>query len=192
MLYITNFADQSVILPVMVLIALGLVWAGWPRAAVAWAVVVPATLGAVLLGKLLVAGCGSPFPYEWNLRSPSGHAASAGIVFGGMTALLFPARYRVCLGLAFGLAAATVIGLSRLALRVHTISDVITGGAIGIAGAMLLARLAGPRPQRLKHIPAIASSFVLVVILFHGAHLHAEAWISRRGTANWPFTLCSR
>lgn len=197
MQYLTDFADLAVVLPFAVAIGVSLLWAGWRRGALAWATVVPATLASVLIGKMLVAGCGAYLPLHASLyhglKSPSGHTASAAVVYGGLLSLLLPEPRRglrrpfVAVLLA-GLFA-TIVGGTRLALHVHTRTDVVAGAALGIAGAMVLARLAGPRPEKLKLGRPLAFA-LLIVLLLHGSHLRAESQIDRISHILWPFTLC--
>ena len=71
----------------IVLVALVLLLAGWWRGALAWFTAVPATLGAVLLAKLSTMACQGMMP-PIGLLSPSGHAASAAVVYGGLLALV--------------------------------------------------------------------------------------------------------
>ena len=186
----TNFADQGVILPMTVLIGLALWLAGWHRAAIAWACVVPLTLGAVLIGKMTVVACGFALPHGLRLQSPSGHTASAAVVYGGLFSLAAPVRRRRVLVLWCALAAAAMFGASRLYLQLHTLSDVMVGGTIGVAGAAVLARFAGKRPARLRHPGLIAASLVICLFLIHGTQVRAEQWVSSQGPQLWPFTMC--
>lgn len=191
MQFLTDFADEAVILPLTLAVGLALALGGWRRGAAAWLVVIAATLVAVVLGKVVVHACG-PLTLL-NLRSPSGHTASAAAVYGGLLALLAPRGWRVWLLAAAGAAAvAALIGGSRLALGVHTESDVLVGAAVGVAGAVTLAHLAGERPKgRDLSFRALAvAAAVAIVILFHGTHLHAEDGIARLSHMIWPLTLC--
>jgi membrane-associated phospholipid phosphatase len=195
--FVTDFADQAVVLPVAGAVLLGLLAIGWWRAALAWAVVVPATLGAVLLAKMTVFACGTPLR-DMGLASPSGHAAAAAMVYGGLVALVLGDWARTRTGLAFAGAAASalVVGYTRLALGVHTLADVLAGGLIGLLGALALVALAGPRPARpraLVGVGAATASAVLlaVLVLFHGQRLHAEMHIGAAAAHTWPFSLCA-
>ena len=118
------------------------------------------------------------------------HTAAAAVAYGGLLALSAPRGWRtpVLAGVA-ALAVAVLIGGSRLALGVHTRSDVLAGALIGIAGAVALARLAGDRPPGLRRVLPWAAAFAMVII-FHGAHLHAEDGIARMSQTIWPLTLC--
>lgn len=194
MLFLTDFADLAVVLPLAVAVAIALAAAGWRRGAAAWALVVPATLLAVLLAKLVVAACGTWLPFH-GLHSPSGHTASAAAVYGGLLALLLPeSRPGLRRALAVLLLAgifAVLFGDTRLALHVHTRSDVLAGAALGMAGALALAKLAGPRPAGLRVAIPLAAA-VAVVLVFHGHHIRAEEQIDRVSRLIWPLTLCRR
>jgi membrane-associated phospholipid phosphatase len=194
MTFLTDFADLGVVAPLAVAVALALALAGWTRGAIAWALVVPATLGAMLVAKLFLAACGSFFPLP-GLHSPSGHTASAAAVYGGLLAMLLArprpggqGRTLIALLLAGGFAALT--GASRLALHLHSRSDVLAGALIGVGGAVALVWLAGPRPARLRLAVPVAAALAAVV-LFHGAHLHAEEHIDRFARLIFPFSLCA-
>jgi membrane-associated phospholipid phosphatase len=187
--FITDFADQAVILALAAAATLGLALAGWRRGALAWALVVGATLGLILGAKLLTYACGGHLPPAWHLRSPSGHTGSAGVVAGGLVGLLTAARHRVALGLAAALAASLLIGATRLALGVHTGADVLAGAASALLGTASLLRLAGPRPARLRHLPAILALLLLTAFVQHGARLDAEARIRAQAGL---FAFCTR
>lgn len=171
MRYLTDFADQAVILPVVIAVAAALWWQGWRRGAFIWLGVVGATFAAILSAKLVFLGC-SPVFSPLNLYSPSGHVAAATVVGGGL-AVIFTGRLRSVMPAA--LFAALVIGVSRLVLRMHTVPEVLVGGIIGMAGAAVLMHFTGP-PPRLKVKPLVAVVLV-VAALFHGMRLPAEAAI---------------
>lgn len=117
----------------------------WPRVGQAALFFVTAMLGAGLLNLALKAGFGRCRPemlFEenaWGFRwfeseakywaFPSGHTASA---MGAMTVLmlLFPR------GSPLFLLQAVLVGISRVALREHYVSDVIAGGIVGAAAAL--------------------------------------------------------
>lgn len=190
MLYLTDFGDQAVVQPLALLVALSLLVAGWPRGAAAWMLVVYLVMAVILAGKMAAHACGGIVLPEAELRSPSGHTAMAAVAYGSLCGLLTPRDWHP--RLLAGAAAAVVallIGASRIALRAHTTADVIAGIVVGVAGAILLVGLAGPRPQRVHRAPALMAA-LLVVLVFHGAHLHAEDTIHHYAFLLWPLTLC--
>jgi membrane-associated phospholipid phosphatase len=173
MLFLTDFADQAVVLPIVAAVAVVLAAQGWWRGAFAWLTVVGITLGVILTLKLGFHACGPVF-VPWELRSPSGHTAAASVVAGGLVALLAGRRAAV---VCVALLAAVVIGLSRLELGAHSPPEVVIGALTGVAGAALLSRLAGTPPTR-RPVSLLAVAFV-VAMLLHGMRLPAEAAILR-------------
>ena len=176
---LTDFADLAVLLPVWALAGLGLAVMGWRRAALAWGCVVPSVLGGMLLAKLAVTALAGPLTVLLHLRSPSGHTAAAAMVYGGLAGLLLCRTRRQALLIAGGVA--FVIGLSRLALGVHSLMDVLVAAPAGVLGVDVLLRLAGPAPARLRFRPAVLGTLLIAVLALHGTHLHAEYQIRRWG-----------
>lgn len=168
--FLTDFADEAVVLPLALAVGLALLVLGWRRGAAAWMLAVGGTLGLVLVLKLAGWACGPPL-----LRTPSGHAAAAAVVCGGL-ALVVVRRDRPHRALFIAALAAAVVGASRLLLGAHSLPEVLLGGAVGVAGASLLARLAGPPPHGLR-ARWVAAVVVAVLVLFHGTRLPAEAQI---------------
>lgn len=171
MQYLTDFADQAVVLPVVIAIAIALAAQGWRRGALAWLATVAGTFTVMLLLKLVFLAC---WPVFWpmDIHSPSGHVAAATVVAGGLALLLLRRRLGI---LPVAALAGAVIGLSRLVLHVHSPPEVVLGAAVGLAGTAALVRLAGPVP-RLQAKPLLAG-VVLTAFVFHGLHMPAEAEI---------------
>jgi membrane-associated phospholipid phosphatase len=169
--YLTDFADQAVLLPLVLAVAIVLAAQGWRRGALVWLIVVAATFAATVMFKLMFLAC-SPLFGPMDVHSPSGHVAAAAVVSGGLAAMLSRQRASI---LPAALVAAAVIGASRLVLGMHSFPEVVVGALIGLAGAAALLRFAGP-PPRLRIAPLIAV-IAVVAGLFHGLHLPAEAAI---------------
>jgi membrane-associated phospholipid phosphatase len=185
MQFLTDFADQAVLVPLALVIGASLALGGAGRAALAWAATMGATLLLVLLLKLAFAACG-PLPVADGLANPSGHTAAAAAVYGGLAALVLP--FGRATAILAALAAAALIGTSRVALGMHTVADMLAGLAIGTAGAAAFAHLAARLPPpRIR--PLALAACAGVALLLHGAHLQAEARI-RDAAAFWPFNAC--
>jgi membrane-associated phospholipid phosphatase len=191
MQFLTDFGDQAMILPLAVIIAFAWAASGWRRGTIAWCLVVPGTLGVVLVAKLAVFACAGMLP-AWDLNSPSGHTASAAVVYGGVVVLLAPRRWQRVSVWCAPIVIAVVIGITRVGLRQHTIADTIAGGLIGVAGAWLLVRVAGPRPRLSPHAFAVLGAALATAIMFHGTRLNAEYRILEVSRIVWPLTLCRR
>jgi hypothetical protein len=183
-MFLTNFADEAVMLPLAVAVGCTLAALGWRRGAVAWSVAIFGTFAVMTVLKMVSIACGPPL-----FRSPSGHTAAAAVVCGGMAVLLGRGRRQVSVLLAAA-GAAVMIGLSRLLLHLHTEPEILVGAVIGIAGALCLRRMAGspPRAVRMRWVGAVA---LVVILLFHGLHLNAEPRIHRMafGVA-WALQVC--
>jgi membrane-associated phospholipid phosphatase len=169
--FLTDFADEAVVLPLALAVGVALLALGWRRGAAAWAFAVAATLAVMLVFKLACWACGPPL-----LRTPSGHAAAAAVISGGLALILGRSDHPRRRALLTATLAAVVIGTSRLLLGAHSLPETLAGGAVGIAGAWLLARLAGPRPQALR-ARWVAAVVVVVLLLLHGSRLPAETQI---------------
>ena len=185
MKFLTDFADQAVVLPLVLAVALVLVCQGWRRGAGAWLVSIGATFSVMLALKLIFLGC-TPVFGAVDLHSPSGHAAAATVLCGGLGAI-YRGRHKVVLACA--ILAGIVIGLTRIGLHEHSGPEVLLGGAIGLAGAMGMVRLAGA-PAVLRLRPMVLTA-TFVMALFHGRHLNAEIAIHEAATnVDWLPAYC--
>ena len=148
-------------------------------------------LGLMLVLKLAMFACGASFG-DWATPSPSGHTATAAVVYGGLVALAVRRRMAgIWVALAAAVMAAGVVGLTRVELGVHSLGDVAVGAAVGVAGAVALRWAAGVRPGLVAG-PRLAGVVVLAVVVFHGQRLQAEVAIRGWALEVWPLTLCTR
>jgi membrane-associated phospholipid phosphatase len=182
MRFLTDFADQAVVLPLIAVVALMLAVLGWRRGAVAWLAAVGVCFGAVLAMKLVFFTCG-PALHMATLRSPSGHAAAAAIIAGGFAVALGRQSREVGAIAALG---AVAIGATRVALGWHSMAEVAVGGTLGVLGALGFAWLAGPPP--VLRLRWLCVSVVAVALLLHGQHLNAE---SRIRAASFSLLFCA-
>ena len=181
MLFLTDFADPGLILHLAGLVALSLAAVGRRRQAFAWSLAVGGTLAAMLVLKVSSFALSVPTAGV-GLGNPSGHTAAGVIVYAGLLTLLaerFAPRLPVALlsGVAFG----ALFGLTRLEVGGHTLPEVLVGGAVGLAGVLALARLAGPRRPDAPGSghAVVAVTALLAVLAFHGNRLHADAELGR-------------
>jgi len=178
--FVTNFADQAVLLPATIAVAIGFGVSGWRRGALAWTGVIACTWVVIFLLKLACLAC-APLAVE-GLRSPSGHTAGAATAIGGFLGLIVRRQggdWRWTIPISAGLA--VIIGLSRLVLHAHTGIDVAVAGVIGVVGASALVVLTGRPPAGLRLSPVISTLAVLILLL-HGSQMPAEAAIRRFST----------
>ncbi len=175
MTFLTDFADQAVMVPLMLAVAIALLVQGWRRGAAAWVLVVCATFGVTLGLKVLFIPCSDALAMP-TLHTPSGHVAAATVVVGGLAVLLLGRG----VGVLVALATAALIGTTRLVLGEHTGLEVVVGAIVGLAGVAALIRVAGVRPATVN-VHRVVLIAVLVAVVFHGLHMPAEAHI--RGAA---------
>lgn len=191
--FITDFADQAVLLPVAVVLVAVLFLTGWRRGALVWGLAIVGVLGCMLVLKIVFLSCGQLLVGR-ELHSPSGHTASAAVIYGGLLAVVarrnsVRARWWWAL---LPLAVALAVGASRLAVGAHTWLEVITGGAVGVVGAAFAGSIAGQTPRNLRLRPLLAGIGALGLLL-HGYHLPAEAAIQNRFSNHfWLLAACER
>lgn len=177
---ITDFGDSAVMLPAAATIALWLAAGGAWRAMIVW-------LGSFGLGAASVIGTKIAF-LGWGIGSAwlnftgiSGHTMLATSVTLTAIHLLsrgLAQRHRLAL-MAIGLTGALAVGISRLALDAHSISEVCSGLVIGglVAGGFVLAsrRLAAP-----DLAPGLMiASLAIVCVAMHGQQAGAQGFIER-------------
>lgn len=180
--FLTDFADQAVILPLVGMVGVMLAVLGWWRGALAWALSVGGVLGLLGLLKIVFLACGSQLA-GLGIHSPSGHTAAAAVAYGGILLLFGRDRLpRPVLALVPP-AIAVLFGVSRVVLHAHVPAEVWLGGIVGVAGAAILLPLAGPQPTLRRWPVAVAA--ILVVTALHGLRLQAEQMIHAIALLSW-------
>ena len=66
MKFLTDFADQAVVLPLTATVAIMLLLLGWWRGAIGWALAVPGTVVIVLSLKIIFYACHAVLP-DWGV-----------------------------------------------------------------------------------------------------------------------------
>ena len=185
---LTDFADQALVLPVVLLVGCGFALVGWSRGAVVWFLGTALTFAMVAALKVVFVACGE----HWTggaLLTPSGHTAAAACVYGVLAVLVGRSRLETWRPyLIAPLIAALLIGATRLVLREHTLAEVAFGGAIGVAGAYVMIAVAG-RPPLFPLVPfGLAAAIVFLVL--HGDHLSIERRLRLAYGDIWPPAAC--
>ncbi len=176
----TDFADGAVMFPLGVAIAVALVILRQRRAALAWSIAIGCVWATMLVFKLagyMIEGLLPASPLSMiDLVTPSGHVASATVVYGGLIGLLL---WRPDTLVVRTLLATTVIavgmGVTRVMMGAHSIAEVLTGAAVGIVGVYWMTA-AGVQVERRARLPlVIVAAFVM--INRYGNHLGWEQTI---------------
>jgi membrane-associated phospholipid phosphatase len=182
MKFLTEFGDQAVVLPLTAVVAIMLLLLGWWRGAVGWCLAVSSTFATVLSLKIVFYACHAELPHL-GIRLLGVRGVSETIRHVGRHLLLI---------LLAALLLALVFGFSRVDLGVHTVPDVLVGGAVGIFGAIFLVLMAGAAPSGFRRWP-LAAVVLIVATFLHGRELHAEETIQRMAiTYWWPFIASCR
>ncbi len=170
--FISDFADQAIVLPTVTLIGVWLLLAENRRTVLVWVASCAVVLGGMFLLKLVLP-CATG---AYGLRSPSGHTASAILMSGAVLLLVArPDRGRRSWIVATALAIGVLVAVTRLTLGAHTLPEVIVGAVVGTAGVLVFstAELTPPRVPSLYMV----AGFAVVTLLLHGTRLPAERWI---------------
>jgi len=190
LIFITNLADAGTVLPAACAIPLVLLACGRRRSALAWLISAGISFATILGLKLSFWGCASPSLLA-QVRSPSGHTASAAVVYGGLAPLL-GGDTPVSLG--WSLVVATVVGVSRVQLGMHSVAEVLVGGTIGIMGVallkMLIGRAVAPAPASPKLLMLLPLSVIALAAAQQGAHWPVERLIALVARYYWPMHAC--
>ena len=199
LVYVTNFGDPYLTVPLAGAVVVWLASTRSWRALITWIACFSASAALVTASHFAYAAWGLEIP-SLNLTAVSGHTMLASAVYPTTFALCASqARTRTAmLAYLFGLIIALVIGLSRLLMGVHTPAEVVSGWLLGtlVAGltcgsALALRTRAGVisigRGARHDSTPFAAMALALIVIC-HGKILPVSAWIdvnAPRLTQQW-------
>jgi membrane-associated phospholipid phosphatase len=176
--FYTDFADGAIMFPLGVAVPLVLGIFGQRRTALAWTAVIGSVWAVMLVLKLSGYTIATMFPVsafsEIFLVTPSGHAASAAAIYGGLVGIMLshPGTLLRRTVLA-AIAVALVIGATRILLGVHSVSEVIVGAAVGVAGAAGVALAARDTVERRARLPVLAA-ITVIIVTFHGDHTSWE------------------
>ncbi|GBR08179.1 phosphatase PAP2 family protein [Acetobacter oeni] len=185
----TDFADQSILLPIEIVVFLSLSLSGRKRDAAAWGLAMLSGCVAIVCLKLWFERCGIPHHHRF-LYSPSGHSMGGTMVYGGLLALFCR---RTALFLAGTVALAVAFSASRVLLGAHTMPEVITGATVGFCVACALRFALGPRQTigLRTHTTLITLALVCAIGFgLHGYRLGCEVWIQEAARRMLGSVLC--
>ncbi len=187
--FLTDFADQAVVLPLILCVAAVLWLSGWRRGTAVWLVGTVATLSVMVILKLTFRACGAEV-FDGTIESPSGHTAVAGAVYGSIFAFMSSRLGgRDVSRLVVVLATVVVVGISRVLLKAHNVPEVCVGGAIGFIAAQAMLHLAGDPPDD-RSVTLSCWPLLALPLLLHGIHLQAESELDGLAASTWLFSLC--
>ncbi|MFT3719918.1 phosphatase PAP2 family protein [Pseudorhodoferax sp.] len=135
---VTHLGNSSMLLPAALVLALWLAGARQRQLALAWSLSFGAAVLLVLASKLAFLG--------WGVRSAwldftgiSGHSmvSTAVFTFGAWLWAADRGRRARLLAIAVGLCVGALVGVSRVVLHAHSVSEVVAGFVLGAAAACL-------------------------------------------------------
>ncbi|GGF28330.1 phosphoesterase [Aliidongia dinghuensis] len=177
---ITGFGDSAVMLPAALAIALWLAAGGAWRQALVWLVAFGAGTALVAATKIAFMGWGVGNA-SLDFTGISGHTTLATAVI--LTALHLlsrglPRAHRLGL-LVAGSVSALAVGLSRLALDAHSVSEVLAGLVIGslVAGGFAAGSRRLPAPNLAPGV--MIAALALVCLTLHGHQANSQELITR-------------
>ena len=167
---VTDFGDAAVTLPLLLTTGAVLAFRDGPGR-FGWIVAIGGAY-AVILALKLAFGAFPSIGAPIEVRSPSGHTATAAAAYGGLALLLSGRR---TIGLATASLVAALVGTSRVALDDHTIGEVLVGATVGIGGVLMLAVVSrrAPALSRQSAVLLLALSSA-VIVAGYGRHAAIE------------------
>jgi membrane-associated phospholipid phosphatase len=185
--FLTDLADQSVLLPVQALVFLTFLLFRYWRFAAVWCLVTCGGSTLILMLKLWFEACG--LQPNRILYSPSGHTMAGTMIYGSLLAIL-PARRSILMGVAVVIAC--LLAWSRVMLGYHTVTETVVGGVLGVMVVGLFYRLAGPPPDRAGAVIGLFAVVLCIVGLLHGYHATIEGRIQEISHLDLGPLLCRR
>lgn len=170
--FITRFGEAQILLPLTLAFAL-LLWrrGGATRLALGWLGSIAVVTAITTVSKLAFIGWGVG-SVQFDFTGVSGHAMFAAAVYPVMFRLLPPgdgqrgALWRA-LGLCAGAMLAALVGISRLMVDAHSVSEVLAGLALGLTASSLTLRFARPAVDRAAAtpgwVPALVAAWLMVL-----------------------------
>ena len=172
MIWLTNFGDLGVILPLAVLVGLWLSRVQGPRLGLVWAAVFTASVGSIWGLKVFLAA--NPISLgTLTFHSPSGHACLSATLY-GMAALLFASSARKApriIGIASMTAMIAAVTVSRVVLLAHSSADALAGAMLGLAWLIPIVFSLKERKGGLSSYRSLAIGIAFIATVTHGLTL---------------------
>lgn len=178
--FFSGFGGAAVMLPIAAAIACWL-WFAFPlRVPALWLGLTGAACAVVACTKVAFLGWGLGI-LAIDFTGISGHTMlSTAVIPVLFYVALLPAPPAIrLLGMLVGLAIGALVGLSRLALQAHSVSEIVTGCILGACVSVTFIRtLHALEPQR--YAPWLTPlSLVLLTASLHGLRVPTQHWVTQ-------------
>lgn len=179
---VTALGSVGVMGPVALIVAAWLALGYRWKYAGAWLALLGAASGLVALSKIAFIGWGIGVRHL-DFTGISGHALmSTAVLPVAIFVALLPARgargAMRAAGVAVGLLLGVWVGVSRVVLDAHSVSEVVAGCALGAVVALAFVCIAWrAEPGKLSPTP-VAASLAAVVVALHGVPVPTQHWIT--------------
>lgn len=162
----TKLADSNFTMPVAALLAVWLAGARAWKPFFQWSFLFGAGILLVVASKIAYIGWGAGIP-ALDFTGISGHAMRATAIAPALMAMLLQKKTRQLqqIGLLAGLAFGIAISISRLAIHVHSVSEVVSGCLLGAAVGLGFAWLIRNRPIVLDRKLLVIGVIALLPVL---------------------------
>jgi cation-transporting P-type ATPase E len=173
MLYLTNFGDAAVLLPLAVATLVWLASLVGRRTALMWCGAFIIAGGGVAVLKICLTACAAA---AGALDNPSGHTSMSTLVYGGLAVIVgaeTESWQRIAAG-AVGAALIAAVALSRVVIGAHTPADVAAGLVIGGVALALFARSYLRERGIERQIWPLLATAAIVAASLHGHQAQLE------------------
>lgn len=177
---ISLLGSMAVMAPAGIVIAAWLVAGRRWRLALDWCLLFGAGMALVVATKVAFIGWGIGVGAV-ELAGFSGHAMRAGAIFPVAFYVALKnagARWRQA-GVALGVLCAVLVGISRLVLHVHSVSEVLTGGLLGLAVAGAFIWRARAVDEVVLSRGLVMLSLCALLFTLRAEPLPTEHWMTR-------------
>ncbi|UPG92597.1 phosphatase PAP2 family protein [Luteibacter aegosomatissinici] len=167
---ITSYGDSALLLPLIAWVAIVLSLPPQRRDALRWIIAAITTGGTVALSKLVFMAWGIG-PPGLDYTGISGHTALSVLTWPCLAAILMRSARRpfAVLAIAAAFVLGLAVGVSRLALEVHSVSEVIMGAALGAVIAAWFIHGLLPAPDLPTwHALVLIAGTIIIWLVFYG------------------------
>lgn len=190
---ITNLGDSALLLPLALLLAIWLAWSRNLDLAAVWLLLIGGIGLLVTSSKIAFIGWGIG-SRTLDFTGISGHTTfSLAILPSALYLLLWQTRASIRrLGWLTGLLAGVLVGISRVVLHHHSVSEALAGMVCGITVSLSFALLVRHRTLHLHRPRLIAGCIVILAWASYGERAPTQQWVTQIALAlsgrDSPFT----